>query len=80
MLIFSGRRKKSMFKSRFIRDAHGSLVGRIDDQDQGSRAFDAHGNYVGRYDRKVNHTYDNTGRVVTISGDTLTSLIFGRKR
>lgn len=69
-----------MSKSKFIRDARGSLIGRIDDDDHGSRAYDARGSYIGRYDRKVNHTYDNTGRVVTISGDALTSLIFGRKR
>ena len=69
-----------MFKSRFIRDSRGSLVGTIDDDDHGSRAFDARGSYVGRYDLKFDHTYDNTGRLVTISGDALSSLIFGRKR
>jgi hypothetical protein len=69
-----------MSKSRFIRDAHGSVIGRIDDHDNGSRAYDARGSYVGRDDRNVNHTHDNTGRVVTVSGDALASLIFGRKR
>ena len=69
-----------MFKSRFIRDSRGSLVGRIDDDDHGSRAFDARGSYVGRYDRKFDHTYDNAGGLVTISGDALSSLFFGRKR
>jgi hypothetical protein len=69
-----------MFKSRFTRDSRGSLVGRIDDDDHGSRAFDARGCFVGRYDRKFDHTHDNSGRLVTISGDALSSLIFGCKR
>jgi hypothetical protein len=68
-----------MFRSRFIRDSRGSTVGRIDNDDYGSRAYDVRGSYVGRYDRKFDHTYDSTGRLVTTSGDAISALIFGRK-
>jgi hypothetical protein len=46
----------------------------------GSRAYDAGGTFVGRYNRFSNQTYDNSGRVFTLSGDALTALIFGKKR
>ncbi len=46
-----------MFKSRFIRDSRGATVGRIDDDDYGSRAYDVRGSYVGRYDRKSAHEF-----------------------
>jgi hypothetical protein len=69
-----------MFKSRFIRGSDGSLKGRIDENKVDSRAYDASGKYVGRYDRRLDMTYDNSGRLVTTSGDALSSLIFGRKR
>lgn len=69
-----------MFKSKFIRDNRGSLVGRIDEDDFGARGYDSRGSYVGRYDRHFDHTYDSMGRAVTITGDALASPIFGRKR
>ncbi len=68
-----------MFKSRFIRGASGLVVGRIDEDDHGSRAYDAGGTFVGRYNRFSDQTYDKSGGVVTLSGDALTALIFGRK-
>jgi hypothetical protein len=69
-----------MFKSRFIRGANGLAVGRIDEDDHGSRAYDAGGKYVGRYNRFSDQTTDKSGRVVTLSGDVLAALIFGKKR
>jgi hypothetical protein len=36
--------------------------------DHGSRAYDWGGNLVGSYNRFANQTYDNNGRVVTLSG------------
>lgn len=69
-----------MFKSRFIRNANGSVAGRIDEDDHGSRAYDARGTFVGRYNRVSDQTSDNSGRVFTLSGDALTALIFGKKR
>jgi hypothetical protein len=69
-----------MFKSRFIRGASGLLAGRIDEDDHGSRGYDAGGTFVGRYNRFSDRTFDNNGRVFTLSGDALTALIFGEKR
>jgi hypothetical protein len=69
-----------MFKSKFIRGRDGLVVGRIDEDDHNSRAYDAGGNYVGRYDRDTDHTHDSCGRVVTLTGDALASLILRRKR
>jgi hypothetical protein len=69
-----------MFKSRFIRDAGGNIVGRVDEDDHNSRGFDGGGNFVGRYDRSSDQTYDASGNVVSLSGNTLTALIFGKKR
>jgi len=69
-----------MFESRFIRGSDGLIVGRIDEDDHGSSAYDAGGNYVGRYDRYTDHNHDSGGRVKTIAGDALASLIFRRKR
>ncbi len=69
-----------MFKSRLVRDASGLVTGRIDEDDHGSRAYDARGTFVGRYNRFSDHTFDNSGRVFTLSGDGLTALIFGKKR
>lgn len=74
------REGSSMFKSRFIRSAGGLVAGRIDEDDHGSRAYDAAGTFVGRYNRSSDQTYDNSGRVYTLSGDALTVLIFGKKR
>ena len=37
-----------MFKSRFIRNAGGLVVGRIDEDDLGSRGYDGGGTFVGR--------------------------------
>jgi hypothetical protein len=69
-----------MFKSRFIRDSRGSMVGRMVEDNSGSRAYDVRGSYVGRYDRKFDHTCDNAGRLITISGDALPAPLFGRRR
>ena len=69
-----------MFKSRFIRGASGLVIGRIDEDDHGSRAYDAGGTFVGRYNRFSDQTSDRGGRVVTLSGDTLSALMFGKKR
>ena len=69
-----------MFKSRFIRNASGLVAGRVDEDDHGSRAYDAGGAFVGRYNRFSDQSYDNSGRVFTLSGDALTALILGKKR
>jgi hypothetical protein len=69
-----------MFRSRFVRGSSGLVVGRIDEDDHGSRAYDAGGAFVGRYNRSLDQTYDRGGRVVTLSGDALTTLIYGKKR
>lgn len=69
-----------MFKSRFIRNASGSVAGRIDEDDHGSRGYDAKGTFVGQYNRFSDQTFDKSGRVFTLSGDALTALIFGQKR
>ncbi len=69
-----------MFKSRFIRDAGGLVAGRIDEDDHGSRAYDAGGTFVGRYNRFSDQTFDNSGRVFTLSGNSLTALMFEKKR
>lgn len=69
-----------MFKSRCIRGASGHVVGRIDEDDQGSRAYDAGGTFVGRYNGSSDQTSDKSGRVVTLSGDALSALIFGKNR
>jgi len=69
-----------MFKSRFIRDAGGLVIGRIDEDDHNFRGYDGGGNLVGRHDRSSDQTHDASGQVVSISGDTLTALIFGRKQ
>jgi len=52
----------------------------IDEDDHSSRAHDAGGTFVGRYNRFSDQTYDKSGRVVTLSGDALTALIFEKKR
>jgi hypothetical protein len=70
--------ENSMFKSRFIRNSGGLVAGRIDEDDHGSRAYDAGGTFVGRYNRFSDQTFDNSGRVFTLSGDALTALIFGK--
>ena len=67
-----------MFKSRFIRNANGSVAGRIDEDDHGLRGYDARGSFVGRYNRFSDQTSDNSGRVFALSGDALTALIFGK--
>jgi hypothetical protein len=69
-----------MFQNRFIRGASGLVVGRIDEDDHGSRAYDASGTFVGRYNRSSDQTSDKSERVVTLSGDALTVLIFAKKR
>jgi hypothetical protein len=69
-----------MFKSRFVRGASGLVIGRIDEDDHGARAYDARGTFVGRYNRFPDQTFDNSGRVFTLTGDALTALIFGGKR
>ena len=68
-----------MFKSRFIRNASGLVAGRIDEDDHGSRGYDARGMFVGRYNRFSDQTFDNSGRVFTLSADALTALIFEKK-
>jgi hypothetical protein len=70
---------RSMFKSRFIRNAGGLVAGRIDEDDHGSRAYDAGGTFVGRYNRFSDRTVDSRGQVFKLSGDVLTALIFGKK-
>ena len=55
-------------------------VGRVDEDDHNSRGYDGGGNLVGRYDRSSDQTHDASGNVVSLSGDTLTALIFGKKR
>ena len=56
------------------------MVGRIDEDDYGSRGYDGGGTFVGRYNRFSDQTSDNGARVVALSGDALTALIFGKKR
>lgn len=68
-----------MARSRFIRASDGRIQGRIDQDESGFRAYGASGNYVGRYDPVADKTYDSSGRLVTVSGDALASLIFGHK-
>lgn len=70
----------SVSQSRLIRDQRGSVVGKIVEDAHGSSAYDARGQLVGRYHRKNDQTYDGKGRVVSTSGDALSSLIFDSKR
>ncbi len=69
-----------MSRSHYIKDQRGLTVGRVEEDDNGRRAYDARGLFVGRYDRGNDHTYDSRGLVVSTAGDILSSLIFGRGR
>jgi len=67
-------------KTRSIRDAAGRLIGRIDETEREELGHDATGRLVGRYDKKTDKTHDAAGRLVSQSGNVLSSLLFGKKK
>jgi hypothetical protein len=66
-----------------IRDESGHTLGWLDDTDNDHVAYDYSGKRLGRYDERADKTYDRQGRLISSSGDVLTSLfdsIFRKKK
>ncbi|MGH7916781.1 MAG: hypothetical protein ACREQE_04875 [Candidatus Binataceae bacterium] len=69
-----------MSSREFLKDRQGRTLGRIDDDGRERVGYDITGRMTGRYDKQRDQTLDIFGRIVTTSGDALSSLITGRKK
>jgi len=63
---------------RYIKNCSGQILGWVRDDQSTEFAYDRRGKLLGWYNKQTDHIHDSKGRLLAVSGDVTSRLIFGR--